>query len=125
MAEYIEHEHSCKKCIHNDACRNIITKAFTTLTDEQIEQAGNSQNACDFFKCAADVVEVRHGEKLLPITEAELRHLINDTIAYIWRLEDRGCASAKYGYFTRKELYEKLKRFEKENFPRFEECTNG
>ena len=37
----------------------------------------------------ADVVEVKKGEVLMPITKEELAHLMNDTIAYIWRLEER------------------------------------
>ena len=53
----------------------------------------------------------------LPVTHAELRHLINDTIAYIWRLEDRGCATPEHGYDSRKALLEKLKQFEAEHFP--------
>jgi hypothetical protein len=56
---------------------------------------------------------------LLPITQKELGHLINDTISYIWKLEDRRCATEEFGYFSRKELLEKLKQFEKENFQMF------
>ena len=53
----------------------------------------------------------------VPVTEAELKHLINDTIAYIWRLEDRGCDKPEFGYDSRKALLEKLKQFYKEHFP--------
>jgi hypothetical protein len=53
----------------------------------------------------------------IPVTEAELKHLINDTIAYIWRLEDRGCDKPEFGYDSRKALLEKLKQFYKEHFP--------
>lgn len=56
----------------------------------------------------------------LEVTEKELRHLINDVIAYIWRLEDRGCDKPEFGYDSRKALLEKLKRFEKEHFPQYE-----
>lgn len=56
----------------------------------------------------------------LEVTEKELRHLINDVIAYIWRLEDRGCDKPEFGYDSRKALLEKLKRFEKEHFPQHE-----
>ena len=59
---------------------------------------------------------------LLPITQKELTHLINDTISYIWGLEDKGCATQEFGYYSRKELLEKLKRFEKEHFETFVEC---
>ena len=52
----------------------------------------------------------------VPVTEAELKHLINDTIAYIWRLEDRGCDKPEFGYDSRKALLEKLKQFYKEHF---------
>ena len=45
-------------------------------------------------------------EPLLPVTEKELRHLQNDIIAYMWRLEDKGLAAEEYGYFTRKALLE-------------------
>ena len=56
----------------------------------------------------------------LPVTKEELRHLMNDTIAYIWRLEDNGCADKLHGYDSRKALLEKLKRFDKEHFPEYE-----
>lgn len=65
MAEYIERERTCKNCVHNDACRNILTKAFSNLTDEEIEQASIRENRCHFFKPAADVAEVRHREWVL------------------------------------------------------------
>lgn len=53
----------------------------------------------------------------VPVTETELKHLINDTITYIWRLEDRGCDKPEFGYDSRKALLEKLKQFYKEHFP--------
>lgn len=53
----------------------------------------------------------------LPVTADELKHLINDTIAYIWRLEDRGCDKTEFGYDSRKALLEKLKKFYNEHFP--------
>ena len=56
----------------------------------------------------------------LEVTAEELRHLINDVIAYVWRLEDRGCDKPEFGYDSRKALLEKLKRFEKEHFPEHE-----
>lgn len=65
-----------------------------------------------------------NGEALLPLTAKELKHLINDTIAYIWKLEDKGLDKDELGYFSRKELLEKLKQFEKENFQELAECHN-
>ena len=62
MAEYIEREALKRDLIDNRSFYPAIVKAA-------IESAP-----------AADVVEVRHGEKLLPNTEAELRHLMNDMI---------------------------------------------
>ena len=53
----------------------------------------------------------------IPLTADELRYLINDTIAYIWRLEKRGCDKPEFGYDRRKALLEKLKQFQKEHFP--------
>ena len=53
----------------------------------------------------------------VPVTAAELKHLINDTIAYIWRMEDSGTDKPEFGYDSRKALLEKLKQFEKEHFP--------
>lgn len=54
----------------------------------------------------------------VPVTEAELKHLLNDTITYIWRLEDRGCDKPEFGYDSRKALLEKLKQFYNEHFMR-------
>ena len=56
----------------------------------------------------------------IPVNADELKHLINDTIAYIWRLEERGCDKPEFGYDSRKLLLEKLQRFEKEHFPQME-----
>ena len=60
---------------------------------------------------------------LLPVTKAELSHLINDTISYIWKLEGRGIAKPEYGYDSRKALLEKLKEFEKLYFPELDTCS--
>ena len=59
---------------------------------------------------------------LLPINHKELKHLINDVIAYIWDLEDRGCAKEEFGYNSRKELLKNLEQFEKEHFEMFTGC---
>ena len=53
----------------------------------------------------------------IPLTAAELKYLMNDTIAYIWRLEKRGCDKPEFGYDNRKALLEKLKQFYEEHFP--------
>jgi hypothetical protein len=50
----------------------------------------------------------------IPVSAEELRHLINDTLSYIWKMESDGRENLTYG---RKILLEKLKRFEKEHFP--------
>lgn len=61
---------------------------------------------------------------MLPVTGNELKYLINDTIAYIWKLEDTNQAIPDRGYDSRKELLQKLKQFDKENFPELE-CACG
>ena len=60
---------------------------------------------------------------MLPVTKAELAHLINDTISYIWKLEGKGIAKPEYGYDSRKALLKKLKQFEKQNFPELDTCS--
>lgn len=62
---------------------------------------------------AADAVEV---------SADELKYLINDTIAYIWRMEDSGRDKSEFGYDERKALLEKLKRFKEEHFPEMRCC---
>lgn len=56
------------------------------------------------------------------LTHDELRHIINDIIAYYWRLEDKGLADDSHGYNSRKELVEKLKQIESDNFPELTCC---
>lgn len=51
MAEYIEHEATCKDCIHYDVCYRI----------EHYGRELETQEPCELFK-SADVVEVVHGE---------------------------------------------------------------
>lgn len=60
----------------------------------------------------------------IPVTHGELRHMINDIIAYTWGLEDRGANKPEFGYDGRKELLEKLKQFERDHFPEME-CCDG
>lgn len=51
------------------------------------------------------------------VTHTELKHLINDAIAYIWKLEDRGIADDAHGYNSRRALLAKLQELEKKHFP--------
>lgn len=59
---------------------------------------------------------------LLCITKEELNHLINDTISYIWKLENKGLIGDEYGYSSRKKLLEKLEQFEEQHFHEPNEC---
>lgn len=61
MAEHIEQEVTCRQCVHNAACINMLRKMFHDVTDEEIEKVENRKNDCRFFKFTSDVVEVRHG----------------------------------------------------------------
>ena len=75
-------------------------------------------------KAGYDVMYIITGKKsrpALPVTEDELRHLINDTIAYIWRLEERGLHNSD-GYISRKALLKKLQQFEQDHFPQLDQC---
>lgn len=71
-----------------------------------------------------EVIEKAPTVDAIPVTSSELRHLINDTIAYLWRLEERGCNKPEFGYDDRKELLQKLKEFYEEHFPELE-CSDG
>ena len=62
---------------------------------------------------SGDLVEVKQGEILLPLSIEELRHLINDAIFYIRMMENRNRNKAEFGYFSRQELLEKLKNVER------------
>lgn len=95
-----------------------------------IEVVGNWKELPGYAKSACVRLGVAHKKMILdaptvhaiPVTADELKHLINDTIAYIWRLEERGCDKPEFGYDSRKLLLEKLKQFEKEHFPEMECC---
>ena len=52
-------------------------------------------------------------EVLLPLKKKELRHLINDTIAYLWKMEDTGRTEDHFGYSERKECLEKMEKIMK------------
>ena len=71
----------------------------------------------------ANVIEIENDTAPLLIRKEELRHLINDSIAYIQQLEERDCVKEKFGYFSRKKLLEKLKALEKEYFPELDSCN--
>lgn len=107
---------------------------------EQLEQMGLGKNLFNYWgngggapsamvlqemeKAGYDVMYILTGRKsqpALPVTEDELRHLLNDTIAYIWRLEERGLHDSD-GYISRKALLKKLKQFEQDHFPQLEHC---
>ena len=107
---------------------------------EQLEQMGLGKNLFNYWgngggapsamvlqkmeKAGYDVMYIITGRKsqpALPVTEDELRHLINDTIAYIWRLEERGLHDSD-GYISRKALLKKLKQFEQDHFPQLDQC---
>ena len=61
----------------------------------------------------------------IKLTEDELSFLINDTIAYIWRIEDTAKSEKDLEareYSSRKVLLEKLKAIEKKYFKDNGEC---
>lgn len=54
---------------------------------------------------------------LLSVTHEELLYLMGGLISYIWRQEERELTGPETGYADRKELLERLRQFEAENFP--------
>lgn len=59
----------------------------------------------------------------ITLTESELNHLINDGIAYLDRMKDKGLDKAEgdmYGYWSRKDLNDKLKQLERAYFPHYD-----
>lgn len=74
--------------------------------------------------CTMELLTYAPRVDAIPVTADELKHLINDTIAYLWRLEERGCNKPEFGYDSRKELLQKLKDFYQEHFPELE-CSDG
>lgn len=66
-------------------------------------------------------VEMAPTVDAIPVSAEEVKHLINDTLAYIWKMESDGRENLTD---SRKALLEKLKRFEKEHFPEFA-CSSG
>lgn len=62
----------------------------------------------------------------IKLTKDEMSHLINDTIAYIWKIEDTAKSEKDLearGYYTRKALLEKLETIEKKYFKDKGECS--
>ena len=101
-------------------------QALNRLFDYSLKESRTLQEQLTLIERLRDLAEadkdghlvaVPEGEAALPVTEKELGHLINDVIAYMERLEDRGATDAVFGYESRKKLLEKLKKFEKDNFP--------
>lgn len=100
-------------------------KALNRLFDYALTESGTLQEQLALIERLRELAEAEkagrllvmpEGEAALPVTEKELRHLINDVIVNIGNLESRGATDAIFGYESRKELLEKLKKFEKDNF---------
>lgn len=106
---------SCKECIYEPKCYSRIALGMDTYANGK--PILDIDKRCKSFKNKENFQEVKYEEALLPLTVKEFRYLTNDLISYIWRLEDKGLDKEEFGYFSRKELLEKLKQFEKENFP--------
>lgn len=75
------------------------------------------------WNCAIEIIEKAPAVDAVEVSADELKYLINDTIAYIWRMEDSGRDKSEFGYDERKALLEKLKRFKKEHFPEMRCCA--
>ena len=104
MAEYIERE---------------ALVAFLESNHDDRDWLVNQYNA-DWI---CSWIESQPAADVLPVTREELKHMMNDTITYIWRLEDREATSPEFGYDSRKALLEKLKKFYAEHFPEVGECA--
>lgn len=94
-----------KECAWLKNCLNC------KIRKECPRHCGKVVHNCDHWEYGDATVDA------IPLTAAELNHLINDTIAYIWRLEKRGHDKPEFGYDSRKALLEKLKKFHEEHFP--------
>lgn len=107
-------------------CINFAINATTAKTDYDTGLRNGLRLALcyiegkepDFEECDSAL----SGTALLPVTPSELTHLINDVIAYTWGQEKKGNDKKEFGYFSRKELIKKLKKFKNENFPPLAEC---
>lgn len=85
----------CKTCVHNFDIRECGCIFYASRLYEQ----GYRKHS--------------EGEILLPLSIEELRHLINDAIFYIRKMENCNRNKAEFGYFSRQELLEKLKNVER------------
>ena len=57
------------------------------------------------------------------LTKKELSHLINDVIAYMWKIEEESTDEQyliQRGYYSRKDLKKKLIEIERDAFPEYE-----
>lgn len=49
---------TCKDCVHFEACKNILLKAFPKTTESEIEAASNAVGGCYLFKPKSRFVEL-------------------------------------------------------------------
>ena len=99
MAEYIDKEQLIDWLERVCGCCADGTVEAPTLYKQMISDIKN------FGGVKADV--------LLPLEKQELNHLINDTIAYLWKMEDTGRTEEQFGYFERKDCLEKMQKIRK------------
>jgi len=90
----------------------IVIQAVVDIVGHGISQI-DAIRIVEKFKDAPfeNVVKIKQGEILLPLTEEELSYLLNDTIAYIWSMENTGRTNEEFGYFSRIKLKKKLDYF--------------
>jgi hypothetical protein len=96
MAEYIDKEQLVDWLERVCGCCADGTVEAPTLYKQMITDIKN------FGGVKADI--------FLPLQKKELSHLINDTIAYLWKMEDTGRTEDRFGYSERKECLEKMKK---------------
>lgn len=105
-----------RSCWHNKCESRCAECDCFRLRDSDIDKVAD-------HLLANGVIVPNENEALLPVTEKELLHMLNDIIAYCQMLEERGCnLDNTFGYFSRRELYKKLGAFEREHFNRYTEC---
>ena len=96
MAEYIDKEQLVDWLERVCGCCADGTVEAPTLYKQMITDIKN-------FGCIK-------AEIFLPLQKKELNHLINDTIAYLWKMEDTGRTEDFFGYSERKECLKKMKK---------------
>lgn len=100
---------------------NLISKDALEDEIQKLYHKYNPYDSCE-LKIVSGIMDVEELVQNFPtvvalvITKEEIRHLINDTISYIDRLEERGMAMPEFGYNSRKVLLDKLKNFRNEHF---------